>query len=102
MNRTLIQTAGALALGLALFATSANAMDIKLDVAGKSAAELQLVVKDAAFKACAATYAGDYFADYKRDGCVAETVKTTLARAAALSNTASIKTTRRETVLASR
>ena len=102
MNRKLTQTARALAAGIALFATSVSAMDISIDVAGKSAAELQLVVKEAAFKACAVTYAGDNFADYKRDGCVADTVRATLARAASMQNLAVSKPARRDTVLASR
>ena len=68
-------------VGVAFFATAANAAEIKVSTADKSPAEVRAAVSDAAFKACRQAYSGDLFAIYERDGCVRDTVSDALAKA---------------------
>lgn len=97
MNRIL-----PLALGIAMIAGAANAMDIRVNTAGKSDAEVRLLVRDAAHKACKLEYNGDYFADYKRDGCERDTVRATFEQVRAAREAAARTTTSRDVVVAGR
>jgi len=94
MNRIL-----SLALGVAMLSGAASAAEYRVDTTGKSPAEVRAAVQDVAFKACKVSYSGDYFADYKRDACVKDTVKETFNRANQTARSAPVS---QETTVASR
>jgi hypothetical protein len=96
----MFRTAAAL-VGVAFFATAANAADIKVSTVDKSPAQLRAAVSDAAFKACREVYSGDVFAVYERDGCVRDTVSDAMAKVSASTANAT-NTVRVHAVLASR
>ena len=70
----------AIAAGLVALATSAQAAELKLNLAGKDAASAHAAIVHAAHKVCGVAYRGDSLSPYLVPACVQETVESTVSQ----------------------